>query len=149
MGRVAASADQADVGVGRLLKQAEQTMLRVKGAALKPLGLTLAQYLALTELERQPGITGASLARASLVSPQAMMVVLKSLEDQGLVSRTPHTRHANVLEVRVTDAGGEALAGAREVVEPIEHAVLDVFSPAELDVFGDLLARWTKAFGDA
>jgi hypothetical protein len=49
--------------LGRVLKRAEQALLRAKSAALKPAGLTLAQYVALTELDRQPGITGASLAR--------------------------------------------------------------------------------------
>jgi len=52
-------------------------MVRAKSAALKPSGLTLAQYVAVVELDAQPGITGAALARASLVTPQAMMVVLK------------------------------------------------------------------------
>ena len=45
--------------IGMVLKRAEQAMLRAKSAALKPVGLTLAQYVALTELDRQPGITGA------------------------------------------------------------------------------------------
>lgn len=53
--------------------------LLVVAGTLKPTGLTLAQYVALTELHQQPGITGASLARASVVTPQAMMVVLKSM----------------------------------------------------------------------
>jgi DNA-binding MarR family transcriptional regulator len=65
-----------DPRLGRVLKRAEQTLLRAKSAALKPLGLTLAQYVALSELDLQPGITAAALARASLVTPQAMMVVL-------------------------------------------------------------------------
>jgi hypothetical protein len=62
----------ADQRIGMVLKRAEQALLRAKSAALKPAGLTLAQYVA---LDRQPGITGATLARASLVTPQAIMVV--------------------------------------------------------------------------
>jgi DNA-binding MarR family transcriptional regulator len=48
---------------GTALKRAEQAMVRVKSAALKPSGVTLAQYVALVELDQQPGITGAALAR--------------------------------------------------------------------------------------
>jgi DNA-binding MarR family transcriptional regulator len=128
-----------------LVKRAEQAMLRAKNAALKPAGLTLAQYVALVELDLQPGITGASLARASLVTPQAMMVVLKSLEDQGLISRRSHPRHANVLELHLTDAGREALSAARERVEPLERRVLAALSADEQTALATLLGRWIDA----
>jgi DNA-binding MarR family transcriptional regulator len=127
--------------VGRLLKQAEQALLRSKNAALRPVGLTLAQYVALGELERQPGIAAASLARACLVSPQAMMVVLKSMEQQGLIERIAHPRHANVLELHLTDVGREALHAARTAVEPVERRVYDAFSAKELTALSGLLVR--------
>ena len=128
-----------------VLKRAEQAMVRAKSAALKPAGLTLGQYVALAELSRQPGITGAALARACLVTPQAMMVVLKSLEEQGLIVRTPHPRHPNVLELHVTDPGREALDTARHCVEPVEQRITGTFPPEELEVLGALLLRWTEA----
>ncbi len=131
--------------IGRVLKRAEQALLDAKSVALKPVGLTLAQYVALAELDHQPGITGASLARASLVTPQAMMVVLKSLEDQGLITRIPHERHANVLELHLTGAGREALAAGHKAVAPVERRVFDAFSTRELDQLAALLARWIQA----
>jgi DNA-binding MarR family transcriptional regulator len=134
---------------GMVLKRAEQAMLRAKSAALKPAGLTLAQYVALAELDRQPGITGAALARASLVTPQAMMVVLKSLEEQGLVVRSPHPRHPHVLELHITDAGCEVLDAARRHAEPVERRVTDAFSPDELETLGALLTRWIEALDGA
>jgi DNA-binding MarR family transcriptional regulator len=136
----------ADQRIGMVLKRAEQALLRAKSAALKPAGVTLAQYVALAELDRQPGITGAALARASLVTPQAMMVVLKSLEEQGLIVRSPHPRHPNVLELHITDAGHKVLDTARHHVEPVERRVTDTFSPEELQVLGALLTRWIEAF---
>lgn len=137
-----------DARLGRVLKRAEQSLLRAKSGALRPVGLTLAQYVALSELDAQPAITAAALARASLVTPQAMMVVLKSLEDQGLITRTPHPRHQNVLELNVTDAGREALGAGREAVAPIERRVLGAFSESELGVLGALLQRWAEAAED-
>lgn len=134
--------------IGMVLKRAEQVLLQAKTAALRPVGLTLPQYVALAELDRQPGITGASLARASLVSPQAMMVVLKLLEDQGLISRAPHPRHPSVLELHMTDAGREALGTARERVEPVERRLVAAFSPDELDTLHGLLTRWIAALED-
>ncbi|HTE93039.1 MAG TPA: hypothetical protein VK678_05975, partial [Bradyrhizobium sp.] len=49
--------------LGKILKRAEQAMLKSKTAVLKPVGLTLAQYVALAELEQKQGITAATLAR--------------------------------------------------------------------------------------
>jgi DNA-binding MarR family transcriptional regulator len=136
----------ADQRIGMLVKRAELTMLRAKTTLLKPLGLTLAQYVALGELDRQPGITAASLARACMVSPQAMMILLKSMEQQGLIARTAHPRHANVLELRATDVGREALHAARKRIEPVEKRVLDAYSSKELDAFRALLTRFIEAF---
>jgi DNA-binding MarR family transcriptional regulator len=141
-----APSDAADQRLGGLVKRAEQAMLRAKTALLKPIGLTLAQYVALVELEQQPGITAASLSRACLVSPQAMMILLKTMEQQGLIQRTPHPRHANVLELHATDAGREALHEARKRITPLEKRVLASYSARELETFRALLSRFAEAF---
>jgi DNA-binding MarR family transcriptional regulator len=134
-----------DLRLGLVLKRAERTLLRAKSDALKPVGLTLAQYVALSELDRQPGITAAALARASLVTPQAMMVVLKALDEQGLIERSRHPRHPNVLELHITDVGNEALDAAQERVEPVEQRLLGAFSAKEQELLADLLKRWVEA----
>jgi DNA-binding MarR family transcriptional regulator len=128
-----------------LLKRAEQALLRAKSAALKPVGLTLAQYVALVELEQQQGVIAATLARACLVTPQAMMIVLKTMEQQGLVARSPHPRHPNVLELHITDVGREALHEARAQVGPVERRVIGAFSGKELETLSALLSRFVQA----
>ncbi len=132
--------------LGMLIKRAEQAMIRAKSAALKYVGLTLAQYVALVELDQQPGITAATLARACLVTPQAMMILLKTMEQQDLISRSSHPRHPNVLELHMTAVGREALQAARERVDPIERCVFDSFTPKELAGFRELLARFIDRF---
>jgi DNA-binding MarR family transcriptional regulator len=123
------------------LKRAEQSMLSAKSQALKPAGVTLAQYVALEALETHPGIAAASLARACLVSPQAMMVVLKAMEEQGLIVRSPHPRHPNVLELRVTDVGREALQHGRELVAPVERRLDEAITPEDGELLTPLLER--------
>ena len=132
-----------------LVKRAEQAMIRAKSAALKFVGLTPAQYVALLELDQQPGITAATLARSCLVTPQAMMILLKTMEQQGLISRSPHPRHPNVLELHMTDVGRKALQAARERIDPIEQGVFGVFSERDLAVFRELLSRFIDAFDKA
>jgi DNA-binding MarR family transcriptional regulator len=135
--------------LGMLVKRAEQAMIRAKGAALKFVGLTPAQYVALVELDQQPGITAATLARSCLVTPQAMMILLKTMEQQGLISRSPHPRHPNVLELHMTNVGREALQAAHERIDPIEQGVFGVFSERDLAVFRELLSRFIDAFDKA
>jgi len=132
-----------------LVKRAEQAMIRAKSAALKFVGLTPAQYVALLELDQQPGITAATLARSCLVTPQAMMILLKTMEQQGLISRSPYPRHPNVLELHMTNVGREALQAARERIDPIEEGVFGVFSERDLAVFRELLSRFIDAFDKA
>ena len=129
-----------------LVKRAEQAMVRAKSAALKSVGLTPSQYVALFELDQQPGITAATLARACLVTPQAMMILLKTMEQQGLITRSSHPRHPSVLELQVTEVGREALHAARQRVEPIERRVFAVFSPKDMAAFREFLSRFIEAF---
>jgi DNA-binding MarR family transcriptional regulator len=135
--------------LGMLVKRAEQAMIRAKSAALKLVGLTLGQYVALVELDGQPGITAATLARACLVTPQAMMILLKTMEQQGLITRSSHPRHPHVLELHMTDVGHEALEAARARVDPIEQRVLERYSAKDLAVFRGLLSRFIDAFEKA
>jgi DNA-binding MarR family transcriptional regulator len=135
----------AEESLGKLLKRTEQTLLRSKSAAVKSVGLTLPQYVALAELAQQPGLTGAELARACLVSPQAMMVVLKAMDEQGLVERMQHPRHQTVLEIHLTSVGREALSAARERAEPVEQRIHAALSDRELKTLRELLQRCMEA----
>src|SRR5690242_13229572 len=135
--------------LGMLVKRAEQAMVRRKSAALKSVGLTVAQYVALVELDQQPGIAAASLARACLVTPQAMMILLKTMEQQGLITRAAHPRHSNVLEIHMTDVAREALVEARALVDPIEQRVFGAYSARDLAAFQEFLSRFVEAFDKA
>jgi len=140
---------RAEESLGKLLKRSEQTLLKAKSAEVKTVGLTLAQYVALAELAERPGITGAELARACLVSPQAMMVVLKGMEEQGLVQRMQHPRHQTVLEIHPTSVGREMLTAAAALAEPIEQRITKALSKAELETLRALLSRCIEAVNDA
>jgi DNA-binding MarR family transcriptional regulator len=140
------SSDQERLGM--LVKRAEQAMVRAKSAVLKSVGLTPSQYVALFELDQQSGITAATLARACLVTPQAMMILLKTMEHQGLITRLSHPRHPSVLELHMTEVGREALHSARERVDPIERRVFGAFPPKDMVAFREFLSRFIAAFED-
>ncbi|WP_088979314.1 MarR family winged helix-turn-helix transcriptional regulator [Micromonospora coxensis] len=131
--------------LGLDIKRAEQTLMSAKSAALRDSGLTVAQYAALSVLAGNPGISGAALARACLVTPQAMAAVLKTLEERALVARSRHPWHQHVLETRLTDAGRDLLAHADRAAVRIERRLADEFTAEERQALRDLLARCVTA----
>ncbi|WP_406282358.1 MarR family winged helix-turn-helix transcriptional regulator [Streptomyces sp. NBC_00209] len=131
--------------LGLDIKRAEQALMAAKSAALKDAGLTVAQYAALLALSDNPGISGAALARACLVTPQAMAGVLKHLEERGLIARSAHPYHQKMLETRLTEAGTETLRHADERAVRIERRIADALTPGERDALRDLLARCVTA----
>ncbi|MGW1374057.1 MarR family winged helix-turn-helix transcriptional regulator [Streptomyces sp. NPDC002446] len=131
----------ADERLGSHIKRAEQALNATKYAVLKPAGLTVAQYAALLFLTEQPGISAAALARACGVTPPTMNTVLKNLQERGLIERTPHQWHKNVLETRLTDEGRTVMADADARAIRVERALAAEFSDAERESLVALLGR--------
>ncbi|WP_274561747.1 MarR family winged helix-turn-helix transcriptional regulator [Streptomyces spiramyceticus] len=129
--------------LGSHVKRAEQALSAAKYAALKPAGVTVAQYAALLFLVEKPGISAAALARACGVTPPTMNTVLKNLQERGLIERTPHEWHKNILETRLTEQGKAVMADADARAVRVERALADEFSDEERQLLVGLLARCT------
>lgn len=108
---------------GYLLRQAWQAFRTAMEAALREDGLNGAQYAALSVLARDPGLSGADLARACNTTPQAMNGVLGTLERDGLIERHPHPTHGRILQVSLTNAGEEQLGSATPRVRRLEKLI--------------------------
>lgn len=127
--------------LGFHLKRAEQALNATKNAVLKPAGVTVAQYAALLHLAENPGISAAALARLCGVTPPTMNTVLKNLQDRGLIERTPHEWHKNVLETRLTGEGRAVMADADARAVRVERALAAEFTDEERDTLVTLLGR--------
>ncbi|WP_220182720.1 MarR family winged helix-turn-helix transcriptional regulator [Sphaerisporangium album] len=127
------------------IKRVEQELMAAKNEAVRTARLTVPQYAALFALSDSPGISSAALGRACMVTPQAMTVVIRNLEERGLVRRTRHRWHRNVLETHLTDAGRAALRAADERAVAIERRIFEEFTPEERETLRALLARCSKA----
>lgn len=132
--------------LGLDVKRAEQALMAAKHAALKP--LTVPQYSALYALAATPGSSSAALARACLVTPQAMTVVLRNLVDLGLVTRRRHPVHGHVLETYLTAEGEAVLRRADAAAVAIERRIADSFTAEEQEALRSLLARFVAAIKD-
>ncbi|MFP3989017.1 MarR family transcriptional regulator [Streptomyces sp. E11-3] len=129
--------------LGAHVKRAEQALNATKNAVLKPAGVTVAQYAALLCLAESPGISAAALARACGVTPPTMNTVLKNLQERGLIARTPHAWHKNVLETRLTEEGKAVLSDADARAVRVERALAAEFTDEERESLVALLGRCT------
>lgn len=127
--------------LGSHLKRAEQALNGAKQAALKPSGLTVPQYAALLHLDDNPGMSAAALARKCAVTPPTMNTVLKNLQERGLIERTPHEWHRNILETRLTAEGAAVLESADARAVKVERGLAAEFTDAERQTLVDLLGR--------
>lgn len=105
--------------VGYVLKQAAVALRGAMDAALRPLHLTVPQYACLELLGQRPGLSNAELARGVFVTRQSMNLVLRGLEERGLVTRPAVAPHGRELPTELTPTG-------RELLDVASAAVLDV-----------------------
>ena len=116
--------DTAESRVGYQMKRAQHALRVEMDKALREVGITTAQYAALSALEATPGLSGAELARRSFVTPQTMNAIVVNLEAAGLVVRRSHPEHGRVLQAYLTAASEELVSRAPRIVEPIEQRML-------------------------
>ena len=114
-------------------------MVAIGSSALREHGLNAGQYAVLSVLSREPGASGADLARACNISPQAMNGVVATLERDGFVRRAPHPTHGRILQVSLTDEGEKRLAAARPVVDGLERIVEDGYSDKQIALVSEWL----------
>jgi hypothetical protein len=91
--------------LGYLLRQAQAAARLSLERALADLGITTPQFVVLTMLRANPGLSGANLARVALLTPQTVGVIIRNLERSRAIRKTPHPqcrRRAMVLERRLT-----------------------------------------------
>ena len=117
---------------GYLLRQAWRAFNGAMEAALREHDLTPPQYGVLSVLAREPGASGADLARGSNTTPQAMNGVLAKLERQRLIERHPHPTHGRILQVSLTREGERRLEAAHPAVRGLESAIEDGFTADEV-----------------
>jgi DNA-binding MarR family transcriptional regulator len=117
---------------GYLLRQAWNTFHSAMETVLREHGLTGAQYGVLSVLAREPGASGADLARACNTTPQAMSGVLATLERESLIEREPHPTHGRILQVTLTSEGRRRLEAAHPAVRGLERAIERDFTSEDI-----------------
>ncbi|MBX9645425.1 MAG: MarR family transcriptional regulator [Xanthobacteraceae bacterium] len=107
-----------------LLRQAQAAARLTMERSLADLGITTPQFVVLTMLKAYPGLSGADLARVALLTPQTVGVIIRNLERDGAIRKTPHPVHGRVLQWTVTKRGAALLDKCRRHALTIERRLV-------------------------
>jgi DNA-binding MarR family transcriptional regulator len=110
--------------LGYLLRQAQAATRLTLERALDDLRVTPPQFAVLTMLRAYPGLSGADLARVALLTPQTVGVIIRNLERDGAIRKTPHPVHGRVLQWSLTRRGGTLLDKSRQRVTALERRLV-------------------------
>jgi DNA-binding MarR family transcriptional regulator len=115
-----------------LLRQAWQELSGAMEVAVRPHGLTGPQYGVLSVLRHHPGASGADLARACNITPQAMNGLLATLERESLIERQEHPTHGRILQVTMTGEGRRRLEAADRAMRRLRRTIERDFTSDEI-----------------
>lgn len=121
-----------------LLRQAQAASRLSMERELGRLGVTSPQFVVLTMLKAYPGLSGADLARVALLTPQTVGVIIRNLERDGAIRKSPHPVHGRVLQWTLTSHGTALLEKCRHIAQAQERRLA-----ASLDARSEqVVRRW-------
>jgi DNA-binding MarR family transcriptional regulator len=127
--------------VGYLVKRVQQGLRRRCDAALKPTGLSMAQYAALRALDEHPAASAAELARLCFVTRQSLQDLLTGLRTAGLVETVDAPPRGRARALRLTRRGVRQLKAADDAVFGVEALMLQDISAGTRRSVAEALIR--------
>lgn len=131
-----------------VLKQVELAVRARLDEILRPAGLTVLQYTALTVLERHPDLTSAQLARNSFVTAQTMADMVVILSDRGLIDRHRDSADRRRLVLALTAQGRKLLKVYRGKVADLEAEMVAPLSAGQAAQLRTSLSACRGALAD-
>lgn len=128
--------------IGYLLKRLmHQFRHQVEERLRRECDMSLAHLVTLDQLQQEPGVAGARLARRLLVTAQTMTGLLRRLEEEGAIERRadPHNRRAD--RWYLLPAGVERLDAARAAGVPVMTNMLSLLDERAVGELRDYLER--------
>ena len=137
------SPDGAEEHLGYLLKrlmhsirQAIDERMRIAGV-----GLSFSHFATLFAISHQPGVSGARIAKTTMVTAQTINTILRRLENEGSLERKPHPDNRRADCWYITEAGRAQMLHARATADPVWEHMLAPLSAGEQVQLRGLLRR--------
>jgi DNA-binding MarR family transcriptional regulator len=102
--------------------------------------ISLPQYLVLSTLHEEPGLSSAEVARRCFVSSQAANVIVARLEATKLIRRVRSKAGGRALEARLTKHGEAILAECRGITSGLGTRIFESLTHRDIDATNATLA---------
>lgn len=119
--------EQSPTGLAYLLGRTHHAMTRRMRDVLAEVGLSVAQYTALSFLKRE-SLSNAQLAERAMISPQAANEMVKAMTARGWMTRDPDPTHGRIIRIGLTAEGEAMLDAGNRCVSTIESQMLSACS---------------------
>jgi DNA-binding MarR family transcriptional regulator len=128
--------------IGYLLKRLmHQFRHQVEERLRRECDMSLAHLVTLDQLQQEPGVAGARLARRLLVTAQTMTGLLRRLEEEGAIERRPDPHNRRADRWYLLPAGEARLNAARIASTPVMTKMLSLLDAREVAELRDYLER--------
>jgi DNA-binding MarR family transcriptional regulator len=140
---------EAERSVGYLVKRVQQGLRRRCDSALKPTGLSMAQYSTLRALHEHPDASASELARLCFVTRQSLQDVLAALRAEGLVENADGPSRGRSQSLALTRSGSLRLSAAHDAVFGVEAEMLQGLSAHDRRKAAEILTRCAENLDSA
>jgi len=123
------------------LRRAYLTMHRKANAQFIGHGASADQFVLLSLLSEEDGITQKDLVDRSSSDPNTVRAMLVLMERRGWVRRAPHSTDGRAISVTLTPKGRRFQRELAEAGEPFHTSFLGLFSPRECESLMASLGR--------
>lgn len=129
-----------DTPLGYLLSRVANALRAdITANVLEPLGLTFPQFVCLRMLDKRSGMSNAEMARFIGVSPQAMNIVVRALQDRELITRPSTVAAGRSRPTELTRAGRTLLSKTVAGIRAADDALLAGLTAAQRREFRETL----------
>jgi DNA-binding MarR family transcriptional regulator len=140
---------ETELSPGYLVKRVQQSLRRRCDTALRPTGLSMAQYAALRALADMPEASASDLARRCFVTRQSLQDLLAGLRSAGLVTDASSAPRGRAQALALTAAGRKRLAAGDVAVDAVDAAMVADLTSTQRKQLSAMLVRCAESLEDA
>jgi DNA-binding MarR family transcriptional regulator len=129
-------------GLSALLMKAYFYTRRVFDEAMRPHGVSGSQAGVLDRIYTRPGISGIEISREMFTTPQAVQIMLATLERKGLIERRQDPENRRFVQAFLTERGDTVIRACRAEALAAEQRISKGISAEERD----LVVRFLEHF---
>ncbi|MFH1195776.1 MAG: MarR family transcriptional regulator [bacterium] len=130
--------------ISMALRAAYLSMHRLSNLHLIDYGITADQFVCLSILYDNPGITQQELAKLAASDANTIRAMLLLLEKKGLVIRKDHPGDGRAFHVSLTRKGENTYEKSSEALDPVRERMFNFINENEADILYTKLIRMSE-----